>query len=431
MSEIIIILSWLGIACWLISRWTFFIESGLPMRWLLALYMLKLAAAGAYYWFFTQPAYQATSDTWRYYHISLKETNWLLSDPAGFLRDLFSSGYDKPSGLFSSSDSYWNDLKDNVFIKLLAICNLLTNRSYFANTIIFNLFYFAGPVMLYRIIHDKNVLKQLPAIAVIFLIPSFIFWQSGLHKDGLIFTCLMSIIYTFYQWIEKKTDSPFKQLFLLLIAFLLLFSFRNYLLMLLLPALVCWWLVFRYGQNGIWLTVALYMFGLIIIFAGGYLHPDLNFAQYIVNRHNEFLALDGGSQLSLPMLESNLNSFLAYLPYAFDIALLRPHFTEIANASYWPAIAENTMIVLIIAGSFLPVKKQLFLNSGSGSTKAFMTFLLCFAGSFLLLAGYTITLTGAIVRYRSLALPFLLLFILLFAKPRQSDQLIDSRINNN
>lgn len=391
--------------------------SGLPVPWLLALYILKLAAAGVYYWFFTQPDYQETADTWRYYNISLKETDWLLRDPAAFVRDLFSSGYNKPSGLFSGSESYWNDLKDNVFIKLLAVCNLLTNRSYFADAILLNLLFFAGPVMLYRIINDKKILKPLPALCVIFLIPSFIFWQSGLHKDGLIFTCLMVIVYTCYQWIELKSIFLLKQLPLLILATLLLFSFRNYLLILLLPALCSWFLVHRYNQKGIGLTVAVYAFGMIAIFFTGHLHPDLNFAQYIVNRHNEFLALGGGSQLNLPALKADMLSFISYLPHAVDIALFRPHFTETTNISYWPAIAENAMILLIIAGSFLPLKKKLYLEPGSNSSIAFASFLICFTGSFLLLAGYTVTLTGAIVRYRSFALPFFILLLFIMAAP--------------
>lgn len=418
MLEIIIILCWFGLACWIISRWPFFTGSGISIPWLLSLYLLKLAAAGAYYWFFTQSGYQATSDTWKYFNLSLKETDWLLSDPIGFIKDLFSSGYDKPSGLFSGSDSYWNDLKDNVFIKLLAICNLLTNRSYLANTVIFNLLYLAGPVMLYEIIHAKRILKQLPAICVIFLIPSFIFWQSGLHKDGLIFTCFMGIVYTCYQWIENKSFNLPIQLPVMFIASLLLFSFRNYLLILLVPALFTWWLVYQYKQKGIWLTIVMYAFGLIAVFSSAYLNTDLNFAQYLVNRHNEFLALEGGSQLNLPVLEANASSFLSYLPYAFDIALLRPHFTETANMSYWPAIAENLLILLLVTGSFLPIKRILYKNDRPEFPLAFTTFLVCFTASFLLLAGYTVTLTGAIVRYRSFALPMLILFLLIMATPR-------------
>lgn len=385
----------------------------MPLSGLLILFFIKIFAAGAYYWFFNQPAYQANSDTIRYYHISLQETEWLWHDPIAFFKDLFTTGYDKPGAFFGTEQSYWNNLKDNVFIKMLAICNLITNSSYFADAVIFNLLYFIGPVILFKIINSKKIFKVIPLCIIVFLIPSFVFWQSGLHKDGVIFTCFMVIVYLFYKIIETKSFIIKRHLLALIFAIALLFSFRNYMLILMAPALLGWWLVYQYKKRGIRLTVGLYAIGLILILYVGMVNEDLNPLKYIVNRHDEFIALGGGSQLTLPHLDPTINSFLSFFPYALDIALLRPHFSEIDNPSYWPAIAENVMMIIVVISVFLPWRKRIFFSAYAKIPIGLLCFLLCFTASFLLLAGYTITLTGAIVRYRSFVLPFVIILLLL------------------
>ena len=126
------------------------------------LFAIKILAAYAYYWFFNQLAYQANSDTIRYFHISLQEKDWFLQDPLAFIKDLFTTSYEKPGAFFGTEQSYWNNLKDNVFIKMLALCNLLTNSSYFADAVIFNLIYFIGPVLLFKMMNAKKIFKIIP-----------------------------------------------------------------------------------------------------------------------------------------------------------------------------------------------------------------------------------------------------------------------------
>ncbi len=296
---------------------------------------------------------------------------------------------------------------------MLALCNLLTNSSYFADAVIFNLIYFIGPVLLFKMMNAKKIFKTIPLSMIVFLIPSFVFWQSGLHKDGVIFTSFMVIVYLCDRIIEAKTFVIKRHLPALLIAIALLFSFRNYMLILLAPAIFGWWLVHAYSKRGVWLTIGLYVIGGISLFFLRNLSDDLNPLKYIVNRHNEFIALGGGSQLTMPHLEATINSFVSFLPHALDIALLRPHFSEIENMSYWPAIAENALMIIVVISIFMPWGKGFFSSGNQKFPTGLFCFLFCFTLSFLMLAGYTITLTGAIVRYRSFVLPLATMLLLL------------------
>ncbi len=395
---------YLVLFCWLITTIPFFRRSGLSKHWLIILFIIKILAGAGYAWFYLQPGNYETSDTWRYFKLSLEETDWLMRDPAGFFSDLFHNGYAASGGLFAGEDSYWNDLKTNMIIKLLAICNLFSFKNYFTNIILFNFLFFFGPVALYRLVRQK-LRSQTPKpvlIAVIFLIPSFLFWCSGVHKDGLIFSCLTLILYLSQEMYQQRKIS-FGKIVLAALLLLLLFSFRNFMAILLLPAILVWILILRFPKKAVLMAVSIYGTGILIFFLSPLIGlPD--FPAFIVEKQNEFKQLEGTSQIAVPELENNVRSFLEFLPSAIDIGFLRPHPTEIDNKSYLPAVAENLMLTLI-AIFFLLKTRQ----STPKDLAAFNWFCLCFAISFLILAGYTVTFTGAIVRYRAVVLPLLFL----------------------
>jgi hypothetical protein len=89
------------------------------------------------------------------------------------------------------------------------------------------------------------------------------------------------------------------------------------------------------------------------------------------------------------------------LPTAIDIAFLRPHITEVKNFSFIPAVIEILMLhLLFIFVIIFSNKKQLL--------SPVVLFLLFFSLSVMIISGYTVTFSGAIVRYRSFVLPLLI-----------------------
>ncbi len=166
----VIFIVYLFLFCWLITIIPFFTKSGIGKAGLILLFIIKIVAGFAYAWLYARPQYIATADTWHFYNDSLKETAWLLRDPIGFMKDLFYSPYGKSGNLFSGVSSYWNDLKDNVFIKLMAVINVFTNKSYYTNIIIFNFLFFFGPVALYRLVQPMWKHNKWWLIAATFLI---------------------------------------------------------------------------------------------------------------------------------------------------------------------------------------------------------------------------------------------------------------------
>ena len=387
---------------WLVTRISFFKNAGISSWLLVILFFIKIAAGFAYGWLYAQPAYLSTADTWQFYNDSLKETAWLLRDPAGFIKDLFYSPYGQSGNLFSGVSSYWNDLKDNVFIKFMAVVNVFTNRDYYTNVLVFNFLYFFGPVAFYKLVLPFWNYKKEWLILPVFLLPSFLFWCSGLHKDGLLFSALMISIYCFYQQL-KAQRFLWKHSLLMLFCFLFLFVLRNVILLLLLPALAALFFSKKTSRY-VWLIfIGMYATGLLLFFLLPHLSPALNFPQYIIGKQAEFNALPGNSKVVLPLLQPSFSSFAHFFPYALDLLFLRPHISDLQGVTYWFAFLENTF-VLVVIGFWI------FFHRPLKTISPLLLFFLFFSLSVWLLCGYTVTFTGAIVRYKSLTAPLFVTF---------------------
>ena len=345
-------------------------------------------------------ARMADSDTWQFFMKSKTETDWLLRDPSAFIRDLFSYGYQHSGGLFSGQDSYWNDLKSNLLVKVLAVFNVLTDKNYYADLVIFNLLFFLGPVALFRLMYEKFPEKKRLLLWTVFLIPSFLFWCSGLHKDGLIFSSIAMSMYFFSKQLRagKIQGGPFAGM---LVCLLLLFALRNFLFFLIIPALACWGLGIKFPARKNLVYVCTYLLGIFLFFCIPLIYPPGNFPQLIIEKQAEFKALGGNSQILLRRLDPDFFSFLRFLPAALDMIFLQPHINSVRNFSYIPAIAENLLLLCLLLFSVLVLNKEI------GCFSPLMLFCLFFSLSVLLIAGYTITLSAAIMRYKSVVLPLL------------------------
>ncbi len=397
--QVILFITYLILFTWLITRIRFFKNSFLNKRWLLALFLIKIAAGIAYGVFYAQPQYINTSDTWGFYRASLVETDWLLRDPVGFIKDLFHYSYTTSGSLFTNEASYWNDLKSNSMIKLVAVVNVFTAKSYYTNIIFFNFLYLFGPVALYKLTVIHYPINKLLLMVPVFLLPSFLFWCSGIHKDGLIFSAMLLAIYSVYLQLKKRKLLLLPCL-LITACCIVLFALRNFVVLLLIPALFAWIVSEKYPSKKWLVYSSIYAAGLVLFFTARYIHPAMDFPQYVVAKQAEFNALSGNSKIDLPLLRPTAEGFAAFLPFAADMAFLQPHWNAVKSLAYLPAILENTVILLMLLAGAVAVIR-------GGKINPFTLFLLCLSCSLLILSGYTVTFAGAIVRYKSIATPLL------------------------
>jgi len=91
-------------------------------------------------------------DTMVFHKEGLIEYNLLLTNPKEYIHNFFQSNYTSGYGeLFSSTNSYWNDLTSNLIIKFLSVCDIFSFGYYNVNVIFYNFTIFFGAVALYRV----------------------------------------------------------------------------------------------------------------------------------------------------------------------------------------------------------------------------------------------------------------------------------------
>jgi len=402
--DYLLFVGYLFLFAWLITRIRTFNQSGLGNTQLVILFLLKIIAGIFYGWVGIYYGYFAyMNDTWGYHNQSIIELNILYTNPHEYFTNLFHSGYESGYGrFFDSSDSYWNDLKSNVFIKLLSLFNILSFGNYYINIIFYSFITLTGPVLLYRVMSDIYKGKKTAVLLATFLAPSFLYWTSGIHKDGIAFTALSLIIYHFH-FSLKNNRWTVKSVSCMLLGAVLLLSIRNYILMLMIPALLAWFLSCRFRKRTAFIFGLTYLTGILMFFLLRYISPVLDFPQAVVNKQKAFMQLEGGSGIRVTPLEPTVTGFIKNLPQSMVNVTLRPFPTDIKHMLSLGVATENLfyLFLLFLLIVFRDKKKQI------SSPHPFIWFSLFFSITFLLSIGYTVNFQGAIVRYRSIIIPFL------------------------
>jgi hypothetical protein len=394
----IVFIIYLLFFCWLITIIPFFKRAGLSGKVICTLFLVKVLAGIAYFRFYSLPGNKPVSDTWKFYNRSLPETDKLLHEPGNFIKDIFTSGYSSTGGLFSDKHSYWNDVKDTLMVKLMAIANVFSFRDYYTNIIFFNFLFFFGLIAFYRLLKEIYPANKWLLIFSVFLLPSFLFWCSGIHKDGLIFSAAGILFYSFHHWLNREVR--WKNAFLIFLCLLVIFFLRNYLVFVLIPYLFLGWLVQVFPKRRILIIISAFMLGTCFVFGGKYISPSLDIPAFIADKQSQFRNLNGGSSITSKPLGPGLAGFIAALPTAADIGFLRPHINEKGLSS---KLASVEIIFFWLLFIFALLRSR---HSFVQPPVILVCWLFAFTALFII--GYTVNFSGAVVRYRSLLMPLIL-----------------------
>ena len=363
-------------------------------------------------------------DTWGYHEQSIVEYKLLFNDPGEYFSNLFHSDYENKYGNFFASEySWWNDLKSNMFIKFLSLINVFSFGNYYVNVIFYAFITFTGPVAVYRVFTDVFPGKKIHVLLATFLIPSFAYWTSGIHKDGLVFMALSLIIYHVY-FSLKENRLKLSRVFPLLLSFIIILSFRNFLLVILVPSLFAWILSYKYQKRTALIFIGTYFISGLMFFTLRYISPTLDFPQAVVEKQRAFKRLQGNSGFNFPELKPGPGSFLINTPRAIASTTLRPHPGDVKHILSMAAASETAFLLFLF---FL----FLIWRTNGIRSAAFIWFCIFFSFSFLLLLGFTVNFLGAIVRYRSIVLPFLLVPVISLIDWERIYSVLFNNIKNN
>lgn len=400
--EYLLFVLYLVLFSWLITRISFFTKAELSNSQLIILFLLKIIAGIFYGWIGTYYGGLAQMhDTWSYHFNSVQEYHLLFNHPQEYITNLFRNDYGgSGTGIFASHDSYWNDLKSNVFIKILSLFNVFTFGNYYVNVIFFSFITLSGPIALYRVMGDIFPVKKMVILLSCFLIPSFLFWTSGLGKEGLLFTATSLVIYCFYFGLKENKWTP-GRLLVILFSLGLLLVLRNFIFILLGAALFVWLLSVRFRQYSLRFFALIYLSFCIFFFTAKYISPRLNFPNAVVTKQEEFSKIVGDASIPIKVLEPNAKSFILNTPQAISLSSFRPYPGDVKHLLSLAASVEINLILLLII-VFIFFRNKPFIK------KPELHFFVFLALSILLAIGFSVNNLGAIVRYRSIVLPLLI-----------------------
>lgn len=395
---------YLGLFCWMLTKIKFISNAGIDKRTIVILFLIRIIV-GIINGYINLYHYAGT-DAAFFHQESITEYHLLFNDPKEYFTNIFKYHHQN-SGLLDITDSFWNNLRSDLMIKLLSIFNIFSRGNFFINTIFYNFLIFFSSVSFYRIFIRLFPDKKTWLILVLFLLPSLIYFTAGIHKDGLIFLGLGIICYNLFSLIKKEFST--QKILWLVTGLIIIFLLRNFVLITLLPAITAWIIAEKNKKSILQTYIVVYLFFITLFFGLGILHSALDLPQYVSTRQIAFVQIAKASKsaININPLFPHFRSFLNNSPQALNHTLMRPYLTEKYTLLYIPAAIE-IFIYQVLFFIFL------LFRSNNKKPDAFIYFCIFFSLSMFLMIGYTIPIIGAIVRYRSIYFPFLIIPILCY-----------------
>jgi hypothetical protein len=240
------------------------------------------------------------------------------------------------------------------------------------------------------------------------MIPSVVFWSSGILKESLLLFAMGLFCYFIY---KLATTQKWTYLLYLALPFCLLVLLKFYVFVAFFPAIIGWY--YSETTRLKWISypivfISLVLFAILL----GYVYPTFDFINILIRKQHDFIRMSiemkVNSAIKMDFLDENIFSVLKAIPMGIVNSLTRPWPFEIKNLLFVPAAFENVTLVILIAFAFL--KRSTMKNTSFN----FITF--CFIFTFLLYAiiGISTPILGALVRYKIPAMPFLVIAILAF-----------------
>ena len=254
---------------------------------------------------------------------------------------------------------------------------------------------FIGLAFIYKAFKPLLKGKEKLLFILISLIPSVLFWGSGLLKEGIIFLGIGLFIYSLF-----KLPAGFKSIyiFLGLIGIFLIIYTKLYLMVVL-------FIPFLGFSINLFLKLKSIVFGYVLSMLAFFLsinfihliNSQLNFVQQIVGKQLTFSrfidSVETNSGFQIPKLSDGF-SLLKNSPNSLLNTILRPYLWECSSPFILMNFIENILFLAFVSICIIFRKKM------NPSQKNVFYFCLLFTVALYLLIGLTTPVFGAIVRYK-------------------------------
>ena len=422
--EVLLTLLYTAFFSYLVYKTKLFHAEGISARTSVLLFNLKVLAgvflALVYTFYYGD---RTSGDIYKYFDDGKVIFNVLFTDPLAYFQIVLGINTDSQH-LREILETTWHWYKpfetplynDNrTIIRFNALAHIISFGSLGVHTVLMCFLSYIGLLAMYKTFVGYLKGKELELIFVVFLLPSPIFWGSGVLKEGILLFGLGCFLFS---W-NKLLKFPFKwqMLALLFISLMILSVSKIYVLLALLPPLVAYsWCYLTHQKYVVVKYLSIFFVGFLGTLTLHMIFPEFDLLQMMANKQRDFInvAIEWGAKslYDIPILEPNIWSLIKGIPLAVLNVITRPHLLEVNNAMMLMAALENFLLMTIMAICILFSKKKI-------DNWNFMFFCIGFVVILFTLIGLITPILGALVRYKIPALPFLLIiFLLVFDKQK-------------
>jgi hypothetical protein len=430
---ILLALAFVAVFSFMICKLKLFRRLGLAPKWLLALFATKIVAAfaivGVYQFVYES---QKTADLFKYHYAGKVIYSAIEDNPADYFKMVSGICADEPQleSYYVEADYWykaWNYglLNDNrTIIRYNAILDLFTQGNIWLNLIISAFVAFCGSYFLALSILVFCGGKSWIAIVSAFLVPSVVFWSSGMMKECLV---MFSLGMLMFSWTALWRRFGALKLLIVIVSAWILFLSKFYVLLAMLPGMVVFVLPSKLSVKLMVITsVSIFLVAIGLFFFSGCIF-GYDLVDTIVRKQHDFInmvnveANYSGSNIDIQELEPTFVSFATCLVPAYINTFLRPFLTEADSLIKLVCCIENVFFLLLFL--YMCIR---FNKIGKEQVK-FVLFTIYFMLVLYALIGMTTPNIGALVRYKIPVMPFLLSSMLICTNFEWLKKLVVSR----
>lgn len=300
--------------------------------------------------------------------------------------------------------SFWYDRSTYLLVRINAVIRLFSFGSFTVHVLVFTFFSFMGVIGLFHFFKKYFKEETTWLYLILFLVPSEIFWYSGLHKEapiifslGISMYCINKIFY------EKEKRVLFG--ILLLLSLVIIMLSRTYVFLALFASLIPYLLSVRNMKHTLKIYTSSFVILLIIFVAFINSIDSLNFYEELKIRQLHFINSPGNTSFEIPLVGNNFLSLIKNIPNSILNIAIRPLPTDCVKSNFWCFLAmiETYFFFALLIFSLSKINWKYF------SQNNIALFCLSFTLFTCIVIGLIVNNAGAMVRYKSVVLPFFLM----------------------
>ncbi len=404
---------------WSFGSLPIFKNSGLTVRGLSFLFLVKLlfsiGLVLVYTYYYTDRAY---ADIYKYFDDGITIHESMSEHPKATLEVMTGVGFDRNDpeirGVLANTHHF--DKKDDSFlesnhrliIRLNSLLRFVSLGSIYIHSLFFCFLSFMGLVAMYRALGlfltpDTRYVLLLP----VFLVPSILFWSSGLLKETLVIFFLGILFFSAIKLFAMKN----------IIANLFLSALSLHFLFLSKPFVALGFLISFYMMGIVYfkgyLKIVSILIGISSVLWFFYAHNTFvcDIMSSIISKRNEFVALGlkmkAGSLADRDIYPLGCLIPIQLLPAGLYCMFFQPFVWS--HGLFEKIFGFENLLVLLL--SLIPV---FYFQMPKGNRLQLAVFSFVFVSLNYTLIGVTVPIIGALVRYKIFGLLFYLVLLICF-----------------